>query len=332
MGDYSGTKIIILYFWLQVYRFVRVYYDLNNFKAIRPVITTGTFDGVHAGHRKVLERLKEIGREENGETVVFTFHPHPRQVLTPEEHNLRLINTLDEKIELLRSTGIDHLIVYPFTLEFSRLTYREFVKQILIEKIGTACLVVGHDHRFGKNREGDYDYLRKCAENYDFRIERLDALLVNEINVSSTRIRQALESGNITTANNYLGYPYELHGLVTEGLKVGRKIGFPTANIEATEVTKLIPGYGVYAVKVRIDNLIYKGMMNIGSRPTFNQNADNRSIEVNIFDFDASLYGKEISLFFIDKIRDERKFPGIDALISQLHLDKISALKMLSGD
>ena len=329
--EYSGTKIIILYFWLQVYGFVKIYYDLHNFKAIRPVVTTGTFDGVHAGHRKVLERLKEIAREEKGETVIFTFYPHPRQVLTPQENTLRLLNTLDEKIKLLRAAGIDHLIVFPFTVEFSRLSYQEFVKQVLIGQIGTACLVIGHDHRFGKNREGDFEYLKQCAEKYHFRIERLDALLVNELNVSSTRIREALESGNIATANNFLGYPYELHGKVIEGLKVGRKIGFPTANIEAAEVTKLIPGYGVYAVKVRIDNLTYMGMLNIGSRPTLNQNADNRSIEVNIFDFEGSLYGKEISLLFIDKIRDERKFSGIDTLISRLHIDKIEAQKILTG-
>jgi len=332
VGKYSGTKIIILYFWLQVKIFVRVYYDLDNFTAIRPVVTTGTFDGVHTGHRKVLERLKVIAREEKGESVVFTFYPHPRQILTPEEQNLRLINTLEEKIELLRATGIDHLIVYPFTPEFARLTYEEFVGEILVAKIGAACLVVGHDHRFGKNREGDYECLRQCADRYDFRIERLDALLVDQLNVSSSRIRQSLESGNIATANHYLGYIYELNGRVVEGLKVGRKIGFPTANIEANEVTKLIPGYGVYAVKIRIDHTFYKGMLNIGSRPTFNQNADNRSIEVNVFDFEGSLYGKDISLLFIDKIRDERKFSGIDALIEQLHLDKVAALKILAGD
>lgn len=309
---------------------MRIYYDLKHFKAINPVVTIGTFDGVHLGHRKVLDKLKRIATEMNGESVVFTFYPHPRQVLTPEEHNLRLITTLEEKTELLRLCGIDHLIVFPFSHEFSKLTYIQFVSKILIGRIGTKCLVVGYDHKFGHKREGDYDYLQRCEKEYHVRIERLDVLLMNEVNISSTRIRDALESGNIRVANSYLGYPYEFHGHVVEGMQMGRKIGFPTANIEATDVHKLIPGYGVYAVKVKITGNVWNGMLNIGTRPTFNQNADFRSIEVHIFDFEDSLYGKQISLAFIDKIRDETRFPDKDALISQLHIDKKNALKILS--
>jgi riboflavin kinase/FMN adenylyltransferase len=310
---------------------VKVHYALNKFKGINPVVTIGTFDGVHLGHRKVLARLKEIAADLNGETVIFTFHPHPRQVLTPEEHNLRLINTLDEKIELLRMEGIDHVIVYPFTEDFSNLTYAEFVEHILVEKMKTACLVVGYDHKFGKGRQGDFAYLQQCAENYHIILERLDVLLLDEISISSTRIREALEYGDIRKANHNLGYPYELHGWVVEGRQLGRKIGFPTANVEASETAKLIPGYGVYAVKIKIAGTIRNGMLNIGTRPTFSNNADARSIEVNIFDFDEIIYGKEISLIFIDKIRDEHKFPDKEALIEQLHRDKMMAMQILSA-
>lgn len=309
---------------------MRIYNNLHNFKAKKPVVTIGTFDGVHKGHHIVLNRLKDIARQSGGETVVFTFYPHPRLVLAPEEQNLRLLTTLDEKISLLGQANIHHMIVYPFTAEFAKLSYAEFVKKVLVDEIGTVSLVVGYDHRFGKNREGGFEYLQKCAEIYGFNIEKLDVLLLNEVNVSSTRIRNALESGDIFTANQYLGYRYTLHGKVVEGQKLGRTIGFPTANIESSDIHKLIPGYGVYAVEVEIEGKEYKGMLNIGSRPTFNLNADQRSIEVNIFDFDGEIYGKEVTLVFIGKIRDERKFPGKDALVQQLLLDKESSLRILA--
>jgi len=308
---------------------VKIYNDLQHFKAKRPVVTIGTFDGVHKGHHLVLERLKEIARQTGGETVVFTFYPHPRLVLQPDEHNLRLLTTLDEKVELLRRAGIQHLVVYPFTEEFAKKSYSEFVKKVLVEEIQTDSLVVGYDHRFGRDREGGYEYLQKCAQKYGFSIEKLDVLLMNEVNISSTRIRNALESGDIAKANLYLGYTYTLHGRVVEGQKLGRTIGFPTANIESSDLYKLIPGYGVYAVEVQIQGKIYQGMMNIGTRPTFNQNADNRSIEVNIFDFNGELYGREVTLFFVAKIRNERKFEGKAALVEQLFADKEDALRLL---
>lgn len=311
---------------------MRVYHNLQDFQATRPVVTIGTFDGVHSGHRKVLDRLKKIASEIHGETVVFTFHPHPRQVVSPGEKNLRLLNTLDEKVELLRFSEIDHLVVYPFTPGFARLTYQEFVRDILVEKIKPACVVVGYDHKFGHKREGDFNCLRECSEKFSFKIENLDVLLINEVNVSSTRIREALESGEVLRANKYLGYPYELHGRVVQGNRLGREMGFPTANIEAAEITKLIPGHGVYAVKIKHAGCLYNGMLNIGTRPTFNHNADNRSIEVNIFDFDEVLYGDQISLVFYDKIRDEIKFSGKEALIEQLHKDKLTAQKILRGN
>ena len=301
---------------------MKIYRDLNNFRAKRPVLTTGTFDGVHLGHKQVLEQLKAIARREEGETVVFTFYPHPRQVLHPEEHNLRLLTTLEEKISLLEQSGIDHLIVYPFTREFSRLSYSEFVKSILVDRIRTHYLVVGYDHKFGKDREGGFEFLQQCAEQHQFNIEKLDALTLNDIHISSTKIRNALQEGNISQANHYLGYPFTLHGQVVEGQQLGRRIQFPTANIEASDPNKIIPGYGVYAVQAEVGGQYYQGMLNIGTRPTVNNNADHRSIEVHILNFEGNLYGEVIGLVFEEKIREEQKFNSLDSLKAQLELDK----------
>ena len=309
---------------------MKIYTDLDQFKAKRPVVTIGTFDGVHLGHQKVIERLKRIALQHNGETVIFTFHKHPRLVTSPNETNLRLLTTLKEKIHLFEKYGIDHVVVYTFDKAFSELSYTEFVERILVEKMKTHCLVVGYDHKFGKNREGGFDYLKKCAQKFNFEIERLDALSVNEDNVSSTKIRNALESGNIKKANHFLGYEFTLHGKVVEGKQVGRKLGFPTANIEASDKHKIIPGYGVYAVNVVLDKNRYRGMLNIGTRPTFNKNADNRSIEVNIFDFQENIYNKEITLEFVEKIREEQKFENVGMLVEQLKKDKLTALDILS--
>lgn len=294
------------------------------------MVTIGTFDGVHLGHQKVILRLKDIAKKNNGETVIFTFQTHPRLVTAPDETNLRLLTTLSEKINLFEKYGIDHLIVYPFDKAFSELSYTEFVEKLLVNQIGTHSLVVGYDHKFGKNREGGFDYLQKCATKFNFEIEKLDALFVEEVNVSSTKIRDALQSGNILKANHYLGYEFTLHGTVINGKQLGRKLGFPTANIESSDRNKIIPKFGVYAVKVVVNNLNYKGMLNIGTRPTFNNNADNRSIEVNIFDFTGDIYGHEITLIFVDKIREEQKFENVDMLVTQLEKDKIAALKTLS--
>lgn len=309
---------------------MKIYTDLNQFQVERPVVTIGTFDGIHLGHQKVIERLQDFARQHNGESVIFTFHTHPRLVTSPGETTLRLLTTLEEKTELLEKFGIDHLIVYPFTREFANLSYHEFVEKILVEKLRTHCLVVGYDHKFGKNREGGFEYLQKCAEKYNFQIEKLDALLVEDDSVSSTKIRNALENGHIEKANHFLGYTFTLHGTVVSGNQLGRKLGFPTANIESSNKYKIIPGYGVYAVKVRLKQGEYNGMLNIGTRPTFNNNADNRSIEVNIFDFDDDIYGQEITLGFVGKIRDEQKFSGIEMLIEQLKKDKTNALRILS--
>jgi len=308
---------------------MEIHYTLEDFKANSPVVTIGTFDGLHKGHQAILDKLKDLAREMNGESVVFTFYPHPRVVTSPDEANLRLLTTKEEKILLFEKFGIDHLIIYPFNKEFSEMKYSDFVKNILVEKIGTKCLVVGYDHKFGKNREGGFEYLQNCANQHDFRLVKLDALSVENDNISSTKIRAALQSGDIQKANHYFGHDFSLHGTVVAGKKLGRTMGFPTANIEASDKYKIIPGYGVYAVTIEIGDLKYKGMLNIGTRPTFNNNADNRSIEVNIFDFEGDIYGEKLTLNFIDKIRDEQKFNGIDALVEQLKKDRVTALEML---
>ena len=308
---------------------MKLHTNLNSFKATNPVVTIGTFDGVHLGHQKVITRLKEIAKKHNGESVIFTFYPHPRLVTSTSETNLRLLTTLEEKKMLFEKFGIDHLVVYPFNKAFSELTYSEFVEQILVEKMGTRCLVAGYDHKFGKNREGGFEYLKKCAEKFNFEVEKLNALVVDDENVSSTKIREALQSGDIKKTNHYFGYEFSLLGTVISGKQVGRKIGFPTANIVTSDKHKIIPGYGVYAVKVIVNDKNYNGMLNIGTRPTFNKNADNRSIEVNIFDFADDIYEQEITLVFIDKIRDEQKFSGVEMLVEQLRKDKTNALRIL---
>jgi len=301
---------------------VKIHRDLNNFYAQNPVLTVGTFDGVHLGHRKIIARLHDLAKAINGESVIFTFDPHPRKIVAPAETNLRLLTTLDEKIELFEQSGIDHLIIYPFTPEFAQLTYEEFVEQILVGQIHTKSLVVGYDHKFGKGRQGDFEFLKNCADRLGFQIEKLDVLLMNESNISSTKIREAIQIGDFDTANAYLGYPFALHGTVVEGQKLGRLIQFPTANIEASDPDKIIPGYGVYAVQAKVLNQTYIGMLNIGSRPTVNHNADQRTVEVNLFDFDSDIYGEHLELVFFRKLREEQKFDSLDALKEQLAKDK----------
>jgi riboflavin kinase / FMN adenylyltransferase len=309
---------------------VKIYTNLDRFQSKNPVVTIGTFDGIHLGHQKIIKRLTEIASAQNGESVIFTFDPHPRLIVQPYDKSLRLITTLEEKTTLLSGMGVDNLIVFPFTKEFSELSYSDFVKTILVDKIKTHCLVLGYDHKFGKNREGNYEYLSRCAEQYNFSIEKLDALLLQDIYISSSKIRQTIEEGDVETANRLLGYHFTLNGHVVDGRKLGRKIGFPTANIEASDVHKVIPGYGVYAVKIIIGAKNYKGMLNIGTRPTFSQNADNRSIEVNIFDFNEDIYGEDVVLKFIKRIRAEKKFSGPDELKAQLYKDRELATKYLA--
>ena len=309
---------------------MKVYRDVSDFNVEKPVLTIGSFDGVHLGHFKIIDHLKDVAKENGGESVIFTFYPHPRLVLFPDEGNLRLLNTLDEKIALFEKAGLDHLIVFPFTPEFSKLSYVEFVKEILVKQLGIIHLVVGYDHKFGKNREGGYEVLQELSKSLGFGLQQIDVLLADDIEISSTKIRNSLQEGKVKQANNYLAYPFSLRGTVVEGQKIGRKINFPTANVEASDPNKIIPGHGVYAVTVTHQSKSYQGMLNIGIRPTVNRNADQRSIEVHLFDFNQEIYGEQIKIQFHQKVRDEKKFASVDDLKIQLEYDKQTVLKILN--
>ncbi|HET6243870.1 MAG: bifunctional riboflavin kinase/FAD synthetase [Bacteroidetes bacterium] len=307
---------------------MRVYFSLDEFnEANNPVVTTGTFDGVHIGHQTIIKRLKELAEKENGETVLITFFPHPRMVLYPSDDSLKLINTQEEKIELLDKYGINHLIVIPFTKEFSRLSSIEFVRNILVNKVRTKKLVIGYNHHFGRNREGSFEHLKEFGPVYGFEVEEIPAQDMENVSVSSTKIRAALLEGDINTANSYLGHPYSLRGNVVLGNKLGREIGFPTANIKIPEKYKLIPANGVYVVDVIIENSRFQGMLNIGNNPTVNNNNKEQTIEVHIFDFSKDIYGQKIIVEFKDRIRDEIKFENLEQLKEQLEKDKKTALQ-----
>ena len=315
---------------------MKVYTNIQDFKnsvsngeVRNPVVTTGTFDGVHLGHQKIISRLKEIATEHNGETVLLTFYPHPRMVLFPEDNELRLISTQAEKIELLEKYGVDHLIIYPFTKEFSRLSSVEFVRNILVNSIGTKRLVIGYNHHFGRNREGSLEHLKEYGPVYGFEVEEIPAKDIDHIEVSSTKIRKALQIGDVTTANEYLGHEYSLTGKVVDGKKLGRTIGYPTANIVVEDKYKLIPADGVYAVKVKQAGVMYGGMLNIGNNPTVN--GKHKTIEVNIFDFEKDIYGQDATIYFVQRLRDELKFNGLEELKAAIANDEIESLKILNG-
>jgi len=286
------------------------------------VLTIGTFDGVHIGHQKILQKLQEEAYKIDGETVLFTFYPHPRMVLNPTNHGLKLIQTQEEKIEKLKKIGLENLIVQPFTAEFSNLTATDFVEKFLIEKLNVKKLVIGHDHQFGKNREGTLEFLKEMSVKNNFEVIEIPAQEINEVNISSTKVRKAIESGDIDVANAYLGFPFELNGVVVKGKQLGRTIGFPTANIELKSDIKILPKKGVYAVEIQLsDYTHYIGMMNIGNRPTIS-NELKETIEVNIFDFNQSIYSNEIKVKLFGRIRDEFKFDSIEKLKEQLIKDE----------
>lgn len=281
--------------------------DLGAFK--NSVVTIGTFDGVHKGHQKILSRLDNLANEMSGESILFTFYPHPRMVVFPDNHNLKLIQTIDEKIDALRDFGLDNLIIYPFTKEFSRLTAFEFVRDILVEKLKVKTLVIGYDHQFGRNREGDLEFLKESAKIFDFNVEEISAEEVQEVNVSSTKIRQSLMNGEIERTNEFLGRSFQCSGVVVEGQKIGRTMGFPTANINLNNQHKILPKDGVYAVRVEINGTNYNGMMNIGVNPTVvSKNTTEKKVEVHLFDFDADIYGEHVAVFLYRYIRNEKNF------------------------
>jgi riboflavin kinase/FMN adenylyltransferase len=310
---------------------VKIWKDINDFSVRNPVVTIGIFDGVHHGHRYLLEQLKIFAEKIDGETVAVTLWPHPRVVLNRESENLRYLTSLDEKIILLGETRLDHLVIIPFTREFAELESCAFVKTYLIDRIKMKHLVVGYNHKFGKNREGDFDSLKECADIFNFTIERMVPKSINGVKLSSSLIRELLNSDDLSLANYYLGYDYFLQGSVVGGNRIGRKIGFPTANILPDDPHKLIPRDGVYAVQVLIEGKIYDGMLNVGYRPTIELGMPIKTIEVNLFDFKADLYNNQVTVYFRKRIRNEKKFDGIEQLREQLLKDRSEAQKILKN-
>ena len=299
---------------------VKIYHSIEAFQKIKnAVVTTGTFDGVHMGHMKIIKRLRKIANDIDGETVLLTFSPHPRIVLF-SDNTLKLLSTKNEKIALLKEAGIDHLIIHPFSREFSRLSSVEFVRDILVNQIGTSRLVIGYNHHFGRNREGSFDHLKEYGPLYGFQVEEISAQDVKEVSVSSTKIRKALEKGDIATANEYLTHDFSLSGIVVKGNHLGHQIGFPTANLKVLDSHKLIPANGVYAVHVLVRGKKYRGMLNIGVRPTVD--GAEKTIEVHIIDFDEEIYGESLVVSFDRWIRKEEKFDSLDALKTQLKKDR----------
>ena len=285
-------------------------------------VTIGTFDGVHFGHQKIIEKLIDEAKKAGKKSVVLTFFPHPRMVLQ-KDVSLELINTIEERATLLEKTGLDYLIIHPFSKEFSRMTALEFVRDILVNQLNISKLIIGYDHHFGKNREGNITQLTEYSHLYDFKVEEIPAQDIDDVSVSSTKIRRALATGNLKTANNFLGYNFMLNGNVVNGKKLGGKIGYPTANIDIKESYKLIPKTGVYIVKSAIDEKTIFGMMNIGNRPTVNGN--HQTIEVHFFDFNQNLYDRNLTIELIYFLRDEEKFDSVEILIQQLKKDEKTA-------
>ena len=312
---------------------MKIYNHIDEFlKISNAVVTIGTFDGVHFGHQKIISRLLEVARQKKGESVILTFFPHPRMILHPEDKAIKLISTISEKAERLEKMGIDHLILTPFTRDFSNLSPQEYIRNILVEKIGTKHIVIGYDHRFGKDREGGLEHLQKFAGDFGFEVEEIPEQDINDVAVSSTKIRNAIQSGDVKTANEFLGYPFQVTGKVIKGDQIGRSLGYPTANLFVEETYKLIPADGIYAVSVDINpskeqSKSFKGMAYIGHRPTINGMTHN--IEVNIFDFNEDIYGDIIRINFIDYVRGDAKFDSLDSLKAQLAKDEKAVRSIL---
>jgi riboflavin kinase/FMN adenylyltransferase len=308
---------------------MKIYHNIDEFVPVKnAVVTIGTFDGVHLGHRKIIERIKQLAKASGGETVILTFFPHPRMILHPEDQALKMINTMDEKAELLEQLGVDHLIITPFSRDFSNQTAEEYVRDILVNKIGTKKIVIGYDHRFGKDRMGGLSELQQMAPVYDFEVVEIPEQDIHDVAVSSTRIRNALLGDEIELANEFLGYSFFITGKVNRGDQIGRTIGYPTANILIEETYKLIPADGIFAVKVILDGQEYKGMGYIGHRPTIN--GMTRNIEVNIFDFNRDIYTQDIRMEFLYYVRGDIKFTSLEDLTIQLGKDKQAVMILLN--
>jgi riboflavin kinase/FMN adenylyltransferase len=325
--------------------FMKVYFSTDTIPAFtKAVVTIGTFDGVHTGHKTILEQLKREAARIGGETVIITFHPHPRKVIVSGQPGIQLINTIDEKIELLDKNGINHLVVVPFTDAFAKQTPEDYIQQFLVEKFHPHTVIIGYDHRFGKDRRGDYKLLEDYSQRLGFNLMEIPAHVINDNTVSSTRIREAILQGNTDVANTLLGYDFFFEGTVVDGNKLGRTLGYPTANLRIENEEKLIPGNGIYAVQAEIvkrqaanpdrsgqagkrQTAILNGMMSIGIRPTIG--GTDRVIEVNIFDFNENIYGETLRVYIKKYLRSEVKFNGLEALVEQLAKDKEDTLKVL---
>ena len=308
---------------------MKIYHDFTDFvKVPNAIVTIGTFDGVHQGHRAILSDMVNAAKSIDGETVVITFYPHPRQVLNIDSANLRFITSQEEKIKHLEEIGIDNLIVVNFTKEFSLLPSDAFIRDYVIEKINPAKIVIGYDHHFGNNRTGDFSQLQELASQYNFEVQRIEAHDVENIAVSSTKIRHSLQRGDVEHANLLLGYQYSYVGKVVSGNKIGREIGYRTANLDVKKEFRLIEMSGVYATYVDFEDKVYKSMTYIGKKPTINVGND-ENIEVHIFDFDGDIYEKDVKIRFVKRIRDERKFDSLDDLKQQITLDEIQIRELL---
>jgi riboflavin kinase/FMN adenylyltransferase len=303
---------------------MRIFRDIDHLPDFRnATVTLGTFDGVHRGHTSILDTLRVKAHEINGETILLTFWPHPRMVLHPEDKTLRLLNTIEEKIEILERAGIDNLVIIPFTHELSRMSHLDFINEVLVGKLKVKSLVIGHDHQFGKDREGNYAQLEASAPIYGFQLTQVPALLEGDVPISSSKIRYALQENQTEWANKLLGYTYQVHGTVVEGKKRGRELGYPTANIKVDASYKLIPADGIYVVEAIFEGSTYKAMASIGFNPTFNDTG--KTLEVNIFDFNKEIYNKNIVIKFWHFLRKEVKFAKLSDLVQQIDADKKAA-------
>ncbi|WP_345953633.1 bifunctional riboflavin kinase/FAD synthetase [Mucilaginibacter sp. PAMB04168] len=310
---------------------MKIYHHIDEFKPLtNAVVTIGTFDGVHQGHRQIIAGLKELARQTGGETVILTFFPHPRMIIHPEQQDLKLITTIQERATLLEQLGVDHLIITPFSRDFSNQTAEAYIRDILVNKIGTRKIIIGYDHRFGKDRQGGLADLQNAAPVYGFEVIEIPEQDIDHVAISSTRIRQALLKADIAQANAFLGYPFFLTGGVIRGNQIGRQLGYPTANLLIEESYKLIPADGIFAVTVQLGDEVFKGMAYIGHRPTIN--GMTRNIEVNIFDFNRDIYNQTLRMNFLYFVRHDVKFTSLEGLKEQLAQDKIDVLKLLENE
>jgi len=310
---------------------LKIFNDISSFKKSNTVVTIGIFDGVHRGHIEILNRLKELASEYGCESVVITLWPHPRFVLQPDNKDLQLLTSLDEKIALIEKQGIENLIILPFDRQLANITYDRFVTDYIVGHIGAKHVVVGFNHHFGKDRKGTFENLQVSAREHGIKAERLGQVIIDNLRVSSSGIRHMIAEGRITTANKALGYPYFLCGIVVKGNKLGRVLGFPTANIEIDEPLKLLPRNGVYAVMANTGNKVYEGMLSVGVRPTIDPEGNKRVVEVNLFGFEGDLYGRKIKVAFLEWLRCEKKFDSLNELKEQIAIDKKEILDILQN-